>query len=186
MLSSLYTEAERNTTYWFVMRAYKNEKLAEERLSGKNGLEYYIPKRYAIRVYHGVKSKRLVPVIPSLIFVHATQVQIAEFKKNEYNLLQFVKWENKEGGQYLIVSDENMDSFIKISSQYEDSIEYYKPEEIRLEKGTRVLIHGGKFDGVKGVFVRVEGKRNRRVVVMLEGVTAVAAEVDPDLVEVLS
>ena len=185
MLSSLYTEAEKNKTFWFVMRAYKNEKLAEERLSGDQGLEYYIPKRYAIRVYHGVKSKRLVPVIPSLIFVHATHTEITEFKKNQYNLLQFVKWENKTGGQYLIVSDDNMDSFIKLSSQYEDSIEYYKPEEINLEKGTKVRIHGGKFDGAKGIFVRVEGKRNRRVVVVLDGLMAAAAEVDPDLVEVL-
>ena len=50
----------------------------------------------------------------------------------------------------------------------------------------RVCIHGGKFDKVKGMFVRVQGKRNRRVVVLLEGVMAVSAEVHPDLIEVLS
>ena len=50
------------------MRAYKSEKRAEEKLKGKDGLEYFIPKYYAVRVYHGVKSKRLVPVIPNLVF----------------------------------------------------------------------------------------------------------------------
>ena len=34
--------------------------------------------------------------------------------------------------------------------------------------------------------MQVRGKRNRRIVVMLEGVMAVAAEVDPDLVEVIA
>ena len=34
--------------------------------------------------------------------------------------------------------------------------------------------------------MQVRGKRNRRIVIMLEGVIAVTAEVDPDLVEVIS
>ena len=43
-----------------------------------------------------------------------------------------------------------------------------------------------KSNGVTGVFMQVQGKRNRRVVVLLEGVMAVAAEVHPDLIEVIS
>lgn len=170
---------------WFVMSAYKNEKKAEEKLSGKDGLEYFIPKCYAVRVYHGVKSKRLVPVIPNLVFVHASRKQITDFKKY-HNFLQFVTWEKSTGLEYLVVPDEQMESFITIASQYEETTVYYKPEEIDIRKGTRVCIHGGKLDGVKGVFMRVQGKRNRRVVVMLEGVMAVSAEVHPDLIEVIS
>lgn len=176
---------EITTVRWFVMRAYKNEKKAEEKLGGKDGLEYFIPKCYAVRVYHGVKSKRLVPVIPNLVFVHASRVQITDFKK-QYNFLQFVMWEKSTGSEYIVVPDEQMESFIKLSSQYEENISYYKPDEINLEKGTRVRIHGGKFEGVKGLFMQVQGKRNRRVVVMLESVMAVAAEVHPDLIEVIS
>lgn len=170
---------------WFVMSAYKNEKKAEEVLGGKDGMEYFIPKCYAVRVYHGVKSKRLVPVIPNLVFVHASRKQITDFKKN-HNFLQFVTWEKSTGLEYIVVPDEQMDSFIRIASLYEEDTVYYKPEEIDIQKGTRVRIHGGKFDGVKGVFMRVKGKRNRRVVVMLEGVMAVSAEVHPDLIEVIS
>ena len=55
-----------------------------------------------------------------------------------------------------------------------------------MRKGTRVCIHGGKLDGVKGMFMRVKGKRNRRVVVMLEGIMGISAEVHPDLIEVIS
>ena len=185
MSTTITANEDLTKIHWFVMSAYKNEKKAEEKLSGKDGLEYFIPKCYAVRVYHGVKSKRLVPVIPNLVFVHASQKQITDFKKL-YNFLQFVMWEKSTGLEYLIVSDEQMDSFIKIASQHEESTVYYKPEEINMQKGTRVCIHGGKFDGVKGVFMQVRGKRNRRVVVMLEGVMAVSAEVHPDLIEVIS
>ena len=50
-------------------------------LKGKDGLEYFIPKHYAVRVYHGVNPK-VVPVIPNLVFVHASRKQITDFKKN--------------------------------------------------------------------------------------------------------
>lgn len=185
-MSSIVTSKDDLTRIrWFVMSAYKNEKKAEEKLSGKDDLEYFIPKCYAVRVYHGVKSKRLVPVIPNLVFVHASRKQITDFKKY-HNFLQFVTWEKSTGLEYLVVPDEQMESFITIASQYEETTVYYKPEEIDIRKGTRVCIHGGKLDGVKGVFMRVQGKRNRRVVVMLEGVMAVSAEVHPDLIEVIS
>ncbi len=169
---------------WFVMRAYKSEGRAEETLSGEGGLEYFIPKRYVMRTYHGIKSKRLVPVIPSLVFVHASQQQIVSFKKIN-NFLQFVMWEKSSGLEYLVVPDDQMENFIKVSSQNSESTVYFKPEEIDIKKGTRVRIHGGNFDGVTGTFMQVKGKRNKRLVVMLDGIIAIAAEVDPDLIEIL-
>lgn len=40
-------------------------------------------------------------------------------------------------------------------------------------------------DGVTGYFMRVKGRRNRRLVILLKGVVAITAEVQPDLVEVI-
>lgn len=166
------------------MRAYKNEKWAEEKLKEEE-IEYFIPKCYAVRVYHGVKSKRLVPAIPSMVFVHASQSGIADFKKR-YNFLQFVMWKKSGGLEYLTVPDGQMENFIKVASHYEEDMTYLKPEEVDLKKGTRVRILGGDFNGVTGVFMRVKGKRCRRLVVMLDGIMAIAADIRPDLIEVLS
>ena len=113
MDNALPNTEELITVRWFVMRAYKSEKKAEEKLKGRDGLEYFIPKCYALRVYHGVKSKRLVPVIPSLVFVHASHIQITEFKKR-YNFLQFVMSKKSTGSEYLIVPDAQMESFMKL------------------------------------------------------------------------
>ncbi len=170
-------------TRWYVMRAYKCEKKAEELLVDA-GLNYFIPKQYVIRVYHGVKSKRLVPVIPSLVFVHATREQILEFKK-QYNFLQFVMWENNSAQEFLVVPDVQMEDFIRVASLNEENTAFYAPEEIDIKKGSRVRIHGGQLDGVTGVFMQVKGKRSRRLVVLLEGIVAVTVEVHPDLVEIL-
>ena len=44
MSTSLFTAEEKRQVRWFVMRAYKNEKMAEDRLKDKEyGLEYFIP-----------------------------------------------------------------------------------------------------------------------------------------------
>ncbi len=176
--------AELSAPRWYVMRAYKSEARAEELLTEECGIRHFIPKHYVMRVYHGIRSKRLVPVIPSLVFVHAPRERIVEFKKR-HNFLQFVMWEKTTGLEYLVVPDGQMESFMKVASQYSENTIYLRPDEIDIEKGTRVLIHGGQFDGVTGVFMQVKGRRNRRLVVMLEGVMAVVAEVDPDLIEVL-
>ena len=42
---------EVTTARWFVMRAYKSEKRAEEKLKGKDGLEYF--KQVAEIEYYG-------------------------------------------------------------------------------------------------------------------------------------
>lgn len=169
---------------WFVMRAYKCESKAEERLSDEEGIKYFIPKHYAVRVYHGVKSKRLVPVIPSLVFVRSDRKRLSKFKK-ENNFIQYVMQRTSNGSEYMIVPDNQMDNFIKVASRPEENLRYFSPEEIDVRKGTPVRIIGGIFDGVEGVFMRTEGVRDKRVVVLLKGVLAVSAKVHPDLIEVL-
>lgn len=184
---------------WFVLRAYKNEKKAEEVLSGDQGLPYFIPKQYAVRTYHGKKTKHRVPVIPGLVFVHATHADICEFKKR-HNFLQFVMKTRRTGGQvtatrpsatpqttqdYLIVPDKQMADFIQVAGQHEAAIDYYAPEELHLEKGTPVRILGGPFDGVEGIFLKVQGARARRLVVQIPNTLAAVVSVEPDLVEVI-
>ena len=177
--------AEVADSRWFVLRAYKNEKKAEEVLGGENGLPYFIPKQYAVRVYHGKKTRRLVPVIPGLVFVRAGRQVICDFKKR-HNFLQFVmRTRNAADKDYLIVPDKQMADFMRVAGQYETEVAYYAPEELHLEKGARVRILGGPFDGVEGVFMKVEGARARRLVVQIPNTLAAVVSVEPDLVEVI-
>ena len=166
-----------------VMRAYKAEKKAEETLSAA-GIEHYVPKTYALRIYHGVRRRHLVPAIPSLVFVHASHDQLVDFKRG-HNFLQFVTGGRGSDSEPIVVPDRQMADFIKVSDQNEADTVYLKPEEVDLTKGTKVRILGGPFDGVEGLFLRVKGKRDKRLVVWVEKVIATAVEVSPELLQVI-
>ena len=89
-------------------------------------------------------------------------------------------------GTKIVVPDDQMRRFIAVAGTYDDQLLYFKPEELNLAKGTRVRICGGDFEGQEGVFLKVKGARDRRVVVAIQGVIAVAmATISPDLIEVL-
>ena len=61
-----------------------------------------------------------------------------------------------------------------------------QPENIDLELGTRVRIIGGLFAGAEGVLVKLPGMRDRRVVVKIDGVVAVATpKIERELLEII-
>ena len=75
---------------------------------------------------------------------------------------------------------------IAVAGTYNDHLLYFQPDELNLSKGTKVRITGGDFEGQEGVFLKVKGARDRRVVIAIQGVIAVAmATIHPDLIEVI-
>ena len=63
---------------------------------------------------------------------------------------------------------------------------YFHPDELNLAIGTKVRITVGDFEGQEGIFLKVKGARDRRVVIEIQGVIAVAlATIHPDLIEVI-
>lgn len=179
------TAEESNEEKWYAMRIYKNETEAEDKLADDGSILYFIPKRHALRTYHGKKSLRLVPVIPNLVFVRASYRKIVDFKQTKYNSLQFIVNGRESTPRYITVRDKDMDSFIKICQQYSENTRFYKPEDINISRGTKVRVHGGPLDMVEGSFVKVSGKRSKQLVVLLTGIMAVSTTVEPEYLEVI-
>ena len=174
-----------NEVLWYAMRVpYRNELKVQLKLQEK-GIETFIPKRKKIVKKRGKTSYELLPAVNNLIFVHSSLSTIKDLKQEILNLQYLVnKSENKS--VKIVVRDNEMQSFIKAVENLEEEVTYLSPEEINIDKGTRVRIIGGNFDGVEGIFVKVKGKRNKKVVVMLDKLLAVViAEVDSDLIEVI-
>ncbi len=68
-----------------------------------------------------------------------------------------------------------------LDKSYDQQVIYLPPTEYSMQKGDRVRITGGVFEGVEGIFVRVKG--DRRVVVSIQGVMAVATTfIHPSLI----
>lgn len=69
-----------------------------------------------------------------------------------------------------------------VAGNCDEAVLYVEPAELHLVKGQKVRITGGVFEGVIGEFVRI--RHDRRVVVNIEGVMAVATTfIPPSLVE---
>ena len=174
----------KNEVCWYVMRAYRNEARAEEVLSGEDGLPFFIPKRYVIRTFHGKKTRVMVPAIASLVFVYASRNQLNKFKAL-HPFIQYVMLNRISGLEFMKVPEKEMENFIRVASHTEENPTYYQPDEVNLKTGQHIRVIGGSLDGTEGYFVKVKGKRNRRLVVELDGVMAISVEVKPDLVEVI-
>ena len=118
-----------------------------------------------------------------LLFVHARPSDVQRVK-SQVTYLQYIT--DTRSGQKIIVPDGQMQRFIAVSGTYDDHLLYFQPDELNLSKGTKVRITGGEFEGQEGIFLKVKGARDRRVVIEIQGVIAVAmATIHPDLIEVI-
>lgn len=135
------------------------------------------------RYRRGRKVRALVPVIRNLVFVHARPSEVQRFK-SQITYLQYIT--DTRSGQKIVIPDHDMQRFIAVAGTYNDHLLYFQPEELNLSKGTKVRITGGDFEGQEGVFLKVKGVRDRRVVIAIQGIIAVAiATIHPDLIEVI-
>ena len=171
---------------WFAMSSpYRRELKARNFLISKN-VECFVPMRYAMtEKRNGRKCRQLVPAVHNLIFVHTTRERIKQLKQG----VDFLQYRTRpENGKNIpiTVPHRDMQQFIAITEKNNEELIYLTPGEIDLKKGTRVRVHGGPFDGTTGIFIKIRGKRSKRVVIEIEGLTAVAlAEITPDLIELL-
>ena len=76
-----------------------------------------------------------------------------------------------------IISDHEMSIFKMVTSDGNPDLEYMDPGAISFKKGQHVRVTGGLFEGAEGYIQRIHG--NRRLVVAIEGVVAVATSYIP-------
>ena len=176
-------ESEKESEVWYAMRATYRRELDAMRLLEKENLGCFIPMQYKISIKRGKKVRVLLPVVHNLLFVHACHSELKRIK-SQITYLQYIT--DTRSGQKIIISDNEMQRFIAVAGTYNDHLMYFQPNELNLSKGTRVRVIGGDFEGQEGVFLKVKGARDRRVVIEIQGVIAVAmATIHPDLIEVI-
>lgn len=168
--------------FWYPLRVtYSRELMLKEVLDAEN-IENFIPMHYEYVKQADRKVRKLVPVVHNLVFVHASLVSINRIKQSAGFSLSVRYIIDRETNSPLIVPEKQMRSFIAVSGNYEEQIVYLDPTITALQKGDRVRITGGIFEGVEGIILRVKG--DRRVSVCIKGVMAVAtAYVHPSLIE---
>ena len=83
--------------------------------------------------------------------------------------------------EIIIVPEKEMQSFIAVAGSKNENIVYLSNAEVNIRKGTKVRITGGVFEGVEGIFMRIQG--HKRVVVTIPNILSVAtAFVPPEFI----
>ena len=127
--------------------------------------------------------KALVPAINNLVFVRSTKNDIDEIKKEKAGIIPIRYIIDKSTCNPIIVPETQMRNFIIVAGCLDEQLLYLDENiETVLKKGDKVRVMGGAFAGVEGVILRI--KRDRRVVVSIKGLIAVAtAYIQPQLIQ---
>ncbi len=171
-----------NSPRWYVMRWYGGLPEIEERLAD-GGFRYFIPKKSVLRRAGGSERLTMVSAAPPYVFVYAAYDRLDEFQKPLRLLLYSKRLRPVDGHTTITVGEREMDDFIRVATQNEKRVRIHLAGEIDLRRGDRVRICGGVLDGVEGVMLRLEGVRDRRLVVSVPGIMSVSTPVDRTFVQ---
>ncbi|MEG1886312.1 MAG: UpxY family transcription antiterminator [Alistipes sp.] len=161
---------------WYVLRVtYQRELPSKERLD-KLGVESFVPTRMVRRTG---RLGRFVwiceAVVHNYIFIHTAKRILETLKREQLPWLRYVMCHTEDGwDEPQVVPDGQMNSFIAVAGNTQERVLYLNPEEIDLSQGDRVRITGGPFEGVEGVFMRLTKRHEKRVIIKIEGVAAIA------------
>lgn len=175
-----------NHKHWYVLRAiFRKEETVRDKLR-RAGFRCYVPMCYHIVTERGHKVRHLTPAITELVFVYGTEENIKEFKLHSKETIYWLTKPKGDRREKIVVADKAMEDFICFTQQNEQSVTYFHPNEVNLNKGDHIIIHGGAFDGVEGILLKVKGKREKQMMVSIPGIITAAVCIKPEMVELLS
>ena len=161
---------------WFVLRVSYGRIIKAKAFVEAKGLECYVPLQYKEVRKQGKKRIITKPLLPSLIFVHASAEQLEallhdnKVVANESRpLLSYYfdhtihRQDNPNRNPPLIIRDEAMNNFIRLTSIKNQHIIPITSNNIQFKLGDNVVVTEGEFKGVHGRVARIAGQQ--RVVV---------------------
>lgn len=130
-----------------------------------------------------------VPMITSLIFVHAPAERLKEIENAllANNLLDkrgFI-YKSADRQSYAVIPEKQMTSFRLVTSKGSTGLDFFSADDItRFKQGDKVRVKEGPFQGAEGYIKRF--RRERRLLVGVEGIVAVATSfIPPELLEIV-
>lgn len=174
---------------WFVLRvSYGRIDKAKTNVEAK-GMECYVPLQYKEVRKQGKKRIITTPLLPSFIFVYATAEQVEALlhdnkvvANESKSLLSYYfdhtihLQDNPNRNPPLIIRDEAMNNFIRLTSVKNPHIIPVTSNSIQFKLGDNVVVTEGEFKGVHGRVARIAGQQ-RVVVELFDGCLVATAYV---------
>ena len=177
--------------HWYVLRVTYGRAIKAEGLLNKYCITTYNPLRRTYKMVKGKRCRVQLPLLPGLIFAHATPQSIASVMK-EAGVRALVNYYydhfryTKSGyNPPLIVPDRSMDSFIIATTAKSRDVRIVNPSHVHYKSGDIVRVTAGEFQGVEGRVARAAGQQ--RVIIEIQGVCLIAtAYVPTGCIEIIS
>ena len=163
---------------WFVLRVSYGRIIKAKAFVETKGFECYVPMRYKEVRKQGKKRIITEPLLPSFIFVHASAEQVEallhdnKVVANESRALLSYYFDhtihlqvNPNHNPPLIIRDEAMNNFIRLTSIKNQHIIPVTSNNIQFKLGDNVVVTEGEFKGIHGRVARIAGQQ--RVVMEL-------------------
>ena len=181
---------------WFVLRvSYGRIDKAKIFVEAK-GMECYVPLRYKEVRKQGKKRIIPIPLLPSLIFIHASAEQVEallhdnKVVSNESRALLSYYFDhtihcqnNPDRNPPLTIQDEAMNNFIRLTSIKNPHIIPVTSNSIQFKFGDNVVVTEGEFKGVHGKVARIAGQQ-RVVVELFDGCLVATAYVPKEAMRI--
>uniref|UniRef100_UPI003FEDD899 UpxY family transcription antiterminator n=1 Tax=Alloprevotella sp. TaxID=1872471 RepID=UPI003FEDD899 len=181
---------------WFVLRvSYGRIDKAKTFVEAK-GIECYVPLRYKEVRKQGKKRIIPIPLLPSFIFVYATAEQVEtllhdnKVVANESRPLLSYYFDhtihlqdNPNRNPPLIIRDETMNNFIRLTSIKNPHIIPVTSNSIQFKFGDNVVVTEGEFKGVQGRVARIAGQQ-RVIVELFDGCLVATAYVPKEAMRI--
>lgn len=181
---------------WFVLRvSYGRIDKAKTFVEAK-GIECYVPLRYKEVRKQGKKRIIPIPLLPSLIFIHATAEQAEALlhdnkvvANESRSLLSYYfdhtihLQDNPNRNPPLTIRDEAMNNFIRLTSIKNPHIIPVTSNNIQFKLGDNVVVTEGEFKGVHGRVARIAGQQ-RVVVELFDGCLVATAYVPKEAMRI--
>ena len=140
--------------HWYAMKVYYNRVQPLIADCRERGVEFFAP----------------ADVIGSLLFVRCREAELGQMAEEHRG--QVWVYRNAAGTQAAVIPDREMEVFRFVVTAGREGLELLGDDRPEYHEGDRVVVTGGPFKGAEGHIRRI--KRDRRLVVSIRGVVAVA------------
>ena len=153
--------------HWFALRIRWNRLGPVLDMLDRKGVAYYTQK-----------------IIPSLLFVHLDPVALQNIRDEERDngFRRIFVYTDPVSHDPVVVPDHELEVFRIVTSAAQTGLEFLGENPSLYQTGDKVRVTDGPFKGAEGYIKRI--KKDRRLVVTISGVAAVATSyIPPELLE---
>jgi len=151
---------------WYAVKIFWNRNKLLAEILESAGVEYYMQE-----------------YISTLVFIRCSEKYITDLRREQYEHL-FV-YSDPKTRVPSVIPDRQFEIFRLVTSAGDSGLEVLGDDLPKYHEGDLVRVLAGPFKGIEGHVKRI--KKDRRVVVSIEGVVAVATSfIHPSLLEILT